>query len=119
MKHTEEECKGIHCRCMNLDCQNQHHDDHVQANGLTPKEERIMANEPERWRRFKLMIGEFEGRKAEHHFSLTTHQVGIMPRYTLEAMLDDMWKETRDMFIDELLGKKPRGPIRGGIIRNG
>lgn len=40
MKHTEKECKGIHCRCMSGDCPNQHYADHVQANGLTPMEEK-------------------------------------------------------------------------------
>lgn len=43
MRHTDAECKGVHCRCMNIGgaCPNQHYSDHVQANGLTPQEQKI------------------------------------------------------------------------------
>lgn len=35
MRHTEKECKGIHCRCMQKDCTKQHYSDHVQDCGHT------------------------------------------------------------------------------------
>lgn len=49
MRHTQSDCRGIHCKCMKLSlCSSYHFDDHVQDNGVTPKEQRELQERQDR-----------------------------------------------------------------------